>query len=191
MIKDFCLTVYAQVRTALWLMPVPQAHALTVPAAPIGTTTTTVHAHLASRARTAAMTLMSAASRESVWMEASVWTHMVLFAVSVFLATVGARVRCLRSPARHPSASMGEPAIKLGTTLMNALACQVHRNEHAYTLSRPHSHTHEHLYPLGSYGSNVSLLLRKKREERGGGVKWSKAAWHQGGIYFMTLLRSH
>lgn len=132
-------------------MPVPQAHVLMVPAAPTGTTTTTVHARPASRARTAATTLMSAASRESVWMEASVRIHMAHFAASVFQATVDARVRCLRNPVHHPSASMGEPAIKLGTTLTNALACQVHRNEHAHTLPRPHSHTHEHPYPLGSH----------------------------------------
>lgn len=130
-------------------MPALQAHVLTVLAAPIGTTTTTVLAHPASRAGTAATTLMSAASQENVWMEASVSTHMARSAASVFLATAGARVRCSRSPARRPSVSMGEPAIKLGTTRTNVLACQVHRNKHAHTLRRPRSHTHEHPYPLG------------------------------------------
>lgn len=79
---------------------------------------------------------------------------MARFAASALLATVGAHVKCLLSPALHPSALMGEPAIKQGTSLTNALACQVHPNKcsHAHTLPRPHSHTHEHPYPLDVYG---------------------------------------
>lgn len=114
-----------QAKTAATSMPVPRAPVPTGPVVPTGITTTTVPAHLASRERTAAMTLMSAASLACASTVASASIPKGRSAVSANLDTVGARVRCPPCPVPHLSALTGAPVDKPATTLMSVLAYQV------------------------------------------------------------------
>lgn len=114
-----------QAKTAPSLMPVPQVLVPTGPDVPIGITTTTVHAHLASRERTVAMTLTSAASLACASMVASAWTPMGPSAVSATLDTVGAHVRCPPFPVPHLSALMGGHVDRPVTIPTSVLAYQV------------------------------------------------------------------
>lgn len=114
-----------QAKTAPSLMPVPPVPVPMGPVVPIGITTTTVPAHLASRERTAAMTLMSAASLACASMVASALTPMGPSVVGANLDTVGAHVRCPPFPVPHLSALMGAPADRPVTIPMSVLAYQV------------------------------------------------------------------
>lgn len=106
-------------------MPVPRAPVPMGPAVPTGITTTTVPAHLASRERTAAMTLKSAASLVCASMVASALTPMGPFAASASLDTVGAHVRCPPFPVPHHSVLMGAPVDRPATIPTSVLAYQV------------------------------------------------------------------
>lgn len=119
-----CAREGSEAKTAPSLMPVPPVPVPMGPVVPIGITTTTVPAHLASRERTAAMTLMSAASLACASMVASALTPMGPSVVGANLDTVGAHVRCPPFPVPHLSALMGAPADRPVTIPMSVLAYQ-------------------------------------------------------------------
>lgn len=106
-------------------MPVPQVHAPMVPVVPIGITITTVPAHLDSRERTAAMTLMSAVSLVFASMVASVLIPKGPSTASANLDIVDAHVRCPPFPVLHHSALMVAPVDRRVIIHMSVLACQV------------------------------------------------------------------
>lgn len=106
-------------------MPVPQVPVPMEPVVPIGITTTTVRAHLASRERIAAMTLMSAASLACASMVASALTPMGPSIASASQDTAGAHVRCPPSRVPHLSALTGAPVDKPATIPTSVLAYQV------------------------------------------------------------------
>lgn len=118
----------SEAKTAPSLMPVPQVHVPMVHVVPIGITTTTAPAHLASRERTAAMTLMSAASLACASMVVSASILMGPSAASANLVTAGVHVRCPPSPVPHLSALMGAPADRLATVPTSVLAYQAFRD---------------------------------------------------------------
>ncbi len=118
-------TFNLQAKTAPSLMPVPQVPVPMGPVVPIGITTTTVPAHLASKERTAAMTLTSAASLACASMAAFALTPMGPSAASANLDTAGAHVRCPPFPVPHLNALMGAPVDRPATIPMSVLAYQV------------------------------------------------------------------
>lgn len=118
---------HLQAKTAPSLMPVPQVPVPMVLVVPIGITTTTVPAHLASRERTAATTLMSAASLACASMAAFALTPTGPSAASASLDTVDAHVRCPFFPVPHHSVLMGAPVDRPVTIPMSVLAYQVQR----------------------------------------------------------------
>lgn len=112
-------------KTALSSMPVPQVPVPMGLAVPTGITTTTVPAHLASRERTAAVTLMSAASLACASMVASALTLMGPTVASAHLDTAGAHVRCPPCRVPHHSVLMGVPVVRPANIPTSALASQV------------------------------------------------------------------
>lgn len=106
-------------------MPVPQVHVPMVPVVPIGITTITVPAHLDSRERTAALTLMSAVSLVFASMVAFVLIPMGPSTASANLDIVDVHVRCPPFPVLHHSALMGAPADRRMIIHTSVLACQV------------------------------------------------------------------
>ena len=125
MFTDYNSLFNLQAKTALILMPVPGVPVPMGPVVPTGITTTTVPAHLATRERTAAMTLMSAASLACASMVASAQTPKDPSAVVANLDTAGPHVRCPPCPVRHLSALMGAPVDRPATIPTSALAYQV------------------------------------------------------------------
>lgn len=114
-----------QAKTAPLLMPVPQVPVPMVLGVPTGITTTTVPAHLASRGRTAAMTLMSVASLACVSMVAPALTRKGPSVASANLDTAGAHVRCPLNHVPHLSVLMGAPVDRPANIPMSVLAFQV------------------------------------------------------------------
>ncbi len=124
-LTEYHSLINLQAKTVPSLMPVPQVLVPMGPDVPIGITTTTVPAHLASRERTAAMTLTSAASLACASMVASALTPMGPSIASANLDTVGAHVRCPPSHVPHLSASMEAPVDRPVTIPTSVLAYQV------------------------------------------------------------------
>lgn len=101
-----------QAKTAPSSMHVPQVPVPMGLAVPIGITTTTARVNLAIRGKTAAMTLMSAASLGRVSMAASALTLLDLSGASASKDTVGVHVRCPPYPVPHLSALMEGPVAR-------------------------------------------------------------------------------
>lgn len=115
-------------------VPVP-----TEPDVSIGITIITVPVRLASKERTAAMTLTSAASLVFASMVEPAWTSMGPSAVSASQATAGAHVRCPPCPVHHLSALMGAHVDRPAIIPMSVLAYQVE-----FLFSRAVEHTQTH-----------------------------------------------
>lgn len=119
-----CAREGSEAKTVPSLMPVPQVPVPMEPVVPIGITTTTVHAHLATRERIAAMTLMSAASLACASMVASALTPMGPSIASASQDTAGAHVRCPPSRVPRLSALTGEPVDRPAIIPTSVLAYQ-------------------------------------------------------------------